>query len=384
MAGSLIGRLSFSAPVKSRILVFDANGDAILSRTALQGLEHGVLPSRGEVFYLAPSVLARMLKYIGEIEWGLIARRGGRGLFGQLYKVHLLACVDAVAPEVVVTWIDNSWLFHRISRAYPAARFYAVQNGSRSLGCVTTNPPLKVPGGYVISMPHLLCFGDYERDLYARHHHQVDEFHAVGPLIAGYYRSLHPLPAGPARYDLCLVSQWRAELMSPVDNPLVSRTIETLSRHLARYARERGASVCVAARSSDPAETEFHRSMLGPDAAIISSPDGALPLSSYEAIDASAVAVAFCSTTLLEAFGWGKKVLFCNLFRDAESYSPRPGPWSVEEPGYEAFRDKLDALRAMSDEAYRAASAEFSRYAVHYGPKPAHLHLRELVLGKKD
>lgn len=379
MAGPLGRKLRFSGPPKSPLLVFDAAGSAILGRTALAGLAHAVLPARGEAFYLTPRVLWRMLKHAGRFDWRRVLRSGGRGILGELYKVHLLACVDAVEPKVVVTWIDNSWLFHKISRSYPKADFYAVQNGGRSIGCVTTNPPLRDPGGYVISMPDFLCFGDYEAALYRSHHHQVDRFHPVGPLIGGYYRSLKPLPQGPPEFDLCLVSQWRGYFMEGDAYPEVKKTIATLGEHLSRYLEERDVKLCVATRSSDPAERAYYEKLYGSRVTIVTPDDEVLPLSTYEAMDKSAVVVCFCSTVALEAFGWGHKVLFCNLFKHAESYSPREGPWSIEEPSYEGFREKLDGLRAMSAERYRAAAGEFARHAVRYD-RPAHLYLRDLIV----
>lgn len=377
MAGPLI-RLSFSAPAKSRILIFDASGSDILGRTALQGLEFAVLPSRGEVLYLSPGVLLRMIKHAEQIDWGLILARRGRGLFGELYKVHLLACVDYIRPDVVVTWVDNSWLFHAVSRAYPKAAFYAMQNGNRSLGCVTSNPPRKVPEGYVTSMPDFLCFGRYEEELYRSHGHQIDRYHHVGPLIGGWYRSLHP-SAPASKYDVCLPSQWRADLMA--DGGVIAETVAALAEYLGRYIRERGVSVCVAARTSGAAERAFYEKALGSGVTIIPHEDLLPSLSSYRAVDESAVVVGFCSTILLEALGWGKKVLFCNLFRDVDSYAPRPGPWSVDEPRYELFRDKLDALRAMSPSEFASVYGDFARDAMSFDPaKPAHLYLRELVL----
>lgn len=374
----MAGPLTFTAPARSRLLVFDASGSDILAKTALQGLEFAVLPARGEVLCLNPAVLARMIKYAGEIDWGLVLRRLGRGLFGELYKVHLLACVDYIRPAVVVTWVDNSWLFHKVSRAYKGADFYAVQNGNRSLGCVTSNPPRKVPGGYVTSMPNLLCFGRYEEELYRSHGHAIDRFHLVGPLIGGWYRSLNPSAPAP-KYDVGLPSQWRADLMA--EGGVIARTVTTLAEHLGRYSRERGLKVCVAARTAGAAEWAFYEKHLGPGATIVPHEDALPSLSSYRAVDDSAVVVGFCSTILLEALGWGKKVLFCNMFRDVDSYAPPAGPWSVDEPGYELFRDRLDALRAMNPSEFQAAYGEFARRAMSFDPaKPAHAYLRELVL----
>ncbi len=258
-----------------------------------------------------------------------------------------------------------------------------MQNGLRSVGCVTSNPPLKVPGGYATSMPDLLCFGAFEEELYRSHGHRIDRFHRVGPLLGGYYRSRRgPAPATPPKYDVCLVSQWRAiDFMPAGGHRVVKETVTLLARYLGRYAKERGVRVCVAARSTDPAEQAFYRAESGPDVPIIPQEDVLLSLTTYQAMDDSVVVLSFCSTAVLEAFGWGKKALFCNLFRDVDFYSsPRPGPWLVDEPRYELFAERLDQTLAMSPSEYEAAAGEFRRHAVAYEPgKPAHVYLRELI-----
>ena len=104
-------------------------------------------------------------------------------------------------------------------------------------------------------------------------------------------------------------------------------------------------------------------------------------LSTYSAMDRSAVVVAFCSTAALEAFGWGKKVLFCNLFKDITQFLPEDGLWAVQEPDYEVFKTKLNRLRGIEEAEYREATKEYARYLMSYDFRmPAHKYIKDMLL----
>lgn len=162
-------------------------------------------------------------------------------------------------------------------------------------------------------------------------------------------------------------------------NPGMRRMVETLDDFLARYVKERSLRLCVAACGSDPLETKHFVKTYGASAHIV--PSDREKMSTYGAMDRSAVIVAVCSTASLEALGWGKKVLFCNLLADPASYMPAEGIWSLTEASYDKFKKKLDYLRALSDDEYRRVSGKFASHAVHYDLKtPAHQSIRKMLV----
>lgn len=392
---SVFRRLRLTLPAKADVLIFDAAGSWVLSRFILNGIPHGVLPARFESIYVTPKVLMRMAANIRRLRIDDMPRGwflNPRMLVFQLRHLYFLACLDLIGSKVVLTFVDTHIYFQRCSRTYPEATFIAVQNGARDRAAVTP-PCIPAPPHPAsrISIPHFHCFGRYEADLYAATGHAVDNFYPAGSVRGSAYLARRgPLPPRVI-HDICIVSQWRLDLFHPEWRPEMARMPYISQRNsfgkvvefVARYARERAVSVCVARASEHPEEETYFRQRLGDGADIVASHRG--DLSSYACVDAAEVVVAGYSTLGIEALGWGKKALLCNFTGDDGCALPSQGLWSLSEPDYGAFRDRLDAIRAMTDAAYQRVAGEFARYMMQFDfARPAHLAIREHVLACLD
>jgi hypothetical protein len=360
----------------SDVLVFDATGSDVLALTALAGIGHSVLPSRAERIHVSPGIVVRAIA--NAVRWGGRDLLRPRRLASVLYRSWLLACVQRARPRAVVTFVDNSFPFQWVSRRYPRARFFAVQNGARYRHDVSTwLPPRPLPGSD-ISMPDLLCWGTFEPELYARYGHHVDRFHPVGSLRGARYREMNPAPPAEAAFDVCLVSQWTDASGSRIF-PEIDRGARRITEYVGRYVTEHPLRLCVALRSSDPDEAGFFRSQLGNAAELVAYDPAAM--STYGAMDRSEVVVTFCSSAATEAFGWGSKVLCVNLSGDDNYDFPRLGPWALPESTYEEFGRALDALRGAPLDPYLRESAEARAYTMAYDMAcPPDRYLRRLVL----
>jgi hypothetical protein len=235
-----------------------------------------------------------------------------------------------------------------------------------------------------MSMPVLFCFGDYERDLYAALGQRVDRFIPVGSLRADWYLTRVAIARPPRRYDVCLVSQWLIAMLDGPVFPDIQRSLRTLDDYLIRYLDERGASCCIALRSDDPRERAYFSRVYGTRAAI--PPRDPEAMSSYAAIDSAEVTMSMDSTIQREAYGWGKKVLFCNYSgRAVNRSSPVVDLCYVEDPGYERFRDKVDRLMAMEPDRFRGEVAANASYLIRCDPaRPSYQVVREHILGAME
>ena len=117
----------------------------------------------------------------------------GSPLKGWLRRVrdqYLLACLDATGADVVLTFIDNSGVFQRLSRIDASPReYFAIQNGTRTVYCMTDSP--RVTSTPVISMTNLFCFGRRDEEFYRLYGHKIDRCIPSGSLVGGYYQSIH-------------------------------------------------------------------------------------------------------------------------------------------------------------------------------------------------
>jgi surface carbohydrate biosynthesis protein len=368
-----IGNFSFafSPFVKSPVVIFDKAGSEVLDKCVLSGISHFVLCSRRELFYLHPFVLLVFFKNV-------LRQFNEPFSLGKLHRIYLLSCIEILEPKIVLTFVDNSFDFQWVARNYRKCKFYAVQNGIRlSYNLTKWLPPPPHPASKIY-LPNFLCFGNFEKDMYNYYGHEVDHFHPVGSLRGGYYLNVLRSRSINQRFDICLISEWEHGLQ---DNPIfqeIGEGIAITDNYLLRYAKIRDVKICIATRSADNRELDYFLKVFGERAVIIKN--NRETMSTYQAIDESNVSVTAFSTAGVEAFGWGKKVLFCN-FTGHKNYSfPVPDICSIDKPNFESFCMKMDFLLSMDQSKFKVATGKSAKYMLNYDPNiPPHLYLQNII-----
>lgn len=359
--------------------MFEASGLELLRRAVLKNTPIVALESRHMPFW-GLAVLRNFIFRFFRIKWRLLlgSWRSLRIFPFELQQAYLLACLDCIQPRVVLTLIDNSGVFHALSRAYPDAVFVAIQNGARTPWCMTEAMQSPPHPASRISMPLLFCFGTYEQHLYAKYGQDVDEFKVVGSLMAGYYAKFGRTAHSSAKFDICLISQWHGHFYEPYHGRqqqfvhLVRQGIDRLCDFLAKFLeRHDGIRLAVATRFQDSKEIDFYRQYFGTKATYVDyDPDR---FSTLSTIEASKVTVVFNSTAGYEAFGLRNKVLFCDLSDGDWFTCPLEGIWALNKPTYPAFESRIEELLALDREQFVQASAEARRSLMDIDPaKPAH------------
>ena len=379
--------IKFRNPDKSQVLIFDNVGAELIEKSVLGDIDHAILHTRYERFYVTPQILFYMFMNLGYIQ--ITFRKGVpllevlkkclRSVLGSLYRIYLLSCIQYIGPKVVITFIDNDYGFQFISRRYKGGYCLAIQNGIRCPGDLRDWLPPRPEPASIISMPFLFSLGNHDRDLYQKYGHQVDEFYPVGSLIAGYYKSQMSVKDQKKEFDLCLVSQQLNKKTMAGNPPSVGIGVKNLDEYLKRYLEETKLTLCVALRSNDPEEREIFVRQYGKRAHLVDF--DRKNRSSYRAVDKSSVVIAFDSTLATESFGWGAMVLFCNLSGYEEHNFPYPGFWSITEMNYELFKSRLDYIVSLSEEEYRELTKAVASHIVNYDPqKPPQVKIREFIL----
>jgi surface carbohydrate biosynthesis protein len=384
MAEEVFGKVKFLNPKKSQVVIFDNTGSEVLEKMVVSDIDHAILHSRGEVLYITPQILFGILnnmKYLKAMRQGDAGHdliKSLRKLFGSLYRVYLLTCIQYIKPKVVMTFIDNSFPFQLISRIYKDAQFIALQNGVRIRDCLKdSRPPFPQPGS-IISMPMLVCFGNHDVDSFRKYHHQIDQYYPMGSLRARYYRAFVSKPRSRHEFDLCLISEWDEGIFLGNKLPVVKKGIVALDDFLSRYMKERKVTLCIASRSKNKEEEAYFLNKYGSQITFIRS--NRETMSSYDAVDRSAVTVTFYSTLGREAFGWGARVLSCNLSGDDQFDFPCPGFWSITEADYGLFRGRLDHILSLKEEEYQRQTKESAAYIMNNSTEKApHEFVREFI-----
>ncbi len=374
----MVPKVTFNAPKANKIVILDQAGSEIIGRMVLRDIDYEVLPSRGEMVFITFSTLMQMLKNIGHIDWIKTIRTGK--VFRSLYLVNLLSCLQIMNPSVVVTFVDNSQIFHWLSIHYKNAKFIAIQNGTRNKYNVTEALLPKRPEfGSIITIPHYYCFGQYEINLMQKYQHDIKNYYAIGSLRGGYYLGELYTEMFNDLFDVCLVSDWiPAGIQYSYFESMREATI-TLARYLQEYQIQKKIRLCVAMRSNDSEEREYYQKIFGRDVYLMSF-DGP-NMSTYRAMNASTVIVNCFCTAVLEALGWGKKVLFCNYMGDDEFDLPGDGICLLKEKSYNAFEQRLDYLFQMDPEKYAKIINEWKTYHMNFSPEYLpHQVIRKAIL----
>ena len=134
-------------PKKTDILIYDASGSELLL-PYFKGRDVSILYTRGEfvnIFCLFCIIFNREF-------WK-----------GKCLSAYLKSYVKATSPILVVTYIDNSHAFYKISKAFPSTKTILVQNGVRDnwLDLIANNTNYHVD--------YMCVFGYYVGKYYNKH-----------------------------------------------------------------------------------------------------------------------------------------------------------------------------------------------------------------------
>ena len=364
-------KVKLNPPQKNDVIIFDVCGSDFLSRFVLDGIGHTVLPVRHEEHYFT---LKLAILFIKNFFSKFICRADCRNIF----LIYLLSCVEYIQPKIVITFIDNNYLFHTISNVYNDADFYAIQNGLR-MRHARNHSDVSSRCGSTFKIKNLLCFGEHERELYQRYGHSIAKIHPVGSLKGSYFKTQLARKDEIQTFDLCIISQWRKQVMLEGCHSNFKKAIDIMNTFILKFIVETKISFCVATCLNEKEEREYYKNIFGEKSFLVDF--NRAGMSTYFAIDKSKVAVTFCSTVGYEAFGWGKKVLFCNFSDDNLYDFPIEGLWSVFKDDYKEFKNKLTCLLETPERDYRQTAEKAASYVMNYNfSYPVHSYLRDIIL----
>lgn len=390
MLSRFIPNVRFTNPLPNRIAILH-HDDYWIKELILKELPSttvGVYPQNYTI-YITPSLILRLILRLRLIDWlGVMKEITIKGLLREVYSQYVLACLDQIQAKVVLSVIDNSTFFHKLSQIDKNRVYFAIQNGTRTLACVRDSLPLPPHPSATISMSNFFCFGQRDVDLFVRHGHMVDNYFPVGSLVGSYYKSVVSVPGVRQRFDLCLISQWHEHFFNEITGDdftaYVSRRVGTgikgLNSFVHRLLEETDLSLVVCPRNDhDDAEVSFYKEAFGERARIAES--DRKNFSTYRVVEQSRLVIALNSTTLAEVFSWGQKVLWCNVPNDVHYEMPEAGISYFYGDNYDEFKSHVLMLLSMPQEDYEMHTRDRARYINNYDlANPPHEIIRSAVI----
>lgn len=368
-------------PPQSNIIIFEKTGSRRIQNLILQDLPVFVFDSRLNEIFLGFQVIVSFFLNLNQFKIKSIKDYKTRlhGIVGQIWRIYILAVIKIINPKVVITLIDNHPIFHWLCKHYNGAEFIAIQNGNRTKGQLNQQ---KVE----YTLQHYFCFGNYEKDLFSNFNYKVDKYYPVGSLLAGFYIDTQKMN-NITEYDICLISAWRGDIGNTEDVKKTMKAMKKLDCMLSKYIEETKIKVSIIMRS-EPGSSDRNIPVYGnerdyfhsiyPETVTLVDPD-LKNFNIYSEILKGDLIISMGSTVPREAFGFGKKILYCDFTR-SNLYNYYNSTILFKDKNYELFKQRIDELLIMPTSEYKKNTEKYASYLMNNDLKyPPHLIIRKTI-----
>jgi surface carbohydrate biosynthesis protein len=372
--------IHFKNPPHANIVIFEKIGSGRITNLILPDKPVFVFDSMLEDIFLGIHVISNFTLNLNLFKIKSLKNKKSifRGFVGQLWRIYIFSVIKVINPKIVITLIDNNSVFHWLCENYEGAEFMAIQNGNRTRAHLN-----HYKFGY---LQHYFSFGDYEKDLFSELGFKVEKYHPVGSLLAGYYIHEQNLDQDPI-YDICVISSWRGNIGNTDDVKNSMKAMKKLDYLLSRYIQETHIKVSIVLRSEPESEhreipdygneKEYYQNIY-PDSVVLIDPDFA-SRNVYTEILKGDLIISMGSTLTREAFGFGKKILYCD-FTESDLYNDYNTMILFKEQNYESLKNRINELLKMPKNEYKNNTEEYASYLMSNNIKcPPHLVIRKTI-----
>jgi len=374
-------KFKFRSPSHCKIIIYERIGSERIQNLILPNLPVFVFDPLLDKIYFSFRIACRIFLNLNKFECKSIKGYSTklRGIIGQLWRIYILSVINVISPKVVITIIDNHPIFHWLCEHYHGAEFIAIQNGSRTRGQLNNDKSK-------YTLQHYFCFGNYEKDLFADYGYRVENYYPVGSLLSGYHMSNNTFNDKP-EYDICVISAWRGKIGDTVDVQTSMKAMKIMDEMLSRYVQRREINASVMMRSepdSDDREIpvygneKIYFQTIYPDSVTLIDPHFK-NANIYSEILKSDLIISMGSTVPREAFGFGKKILYCD-FTGTKLYNDYDPVILFVDEDYDLLEQRLDELLDMPQLEYENRTKKYASYLMNnYPENPPHKIIRQKI-----
>jgi len=359
-------RVLFSSPKPCDVLIFDECNSQHVRRVINKKYSIGIFNMRPEDIFFGMGVMVQFSKELLKFSLEEVRKhhRGFlRGVIKQVYYIYLKACLESIKPKAVITFIDTSSVFGLLAKHCDNFPFIAIQNGSRLSYAALPD--------YNYYVPHYFCFGTHEQELFPKLGYRVDHYYPVGSLVA----SLHFLPREQVeeKYDLLIVSSWRGSSDYVQDVQDTMRSMKIMDQLLTRYIKNHEIKAALIYRTMRDcegwiipeiglSEEEYYQEIYGDSIKHIDNSDRNI----FPLMQQSKMVITCLSTAGIEAYGLGKKLLYCNFTGTDLYHQDIADKILTKNSEYTAFSEILDQILSMKQEEYLEEHKERMQYYMSF------------------
>jgi hypothetical protein len=362
--------LSFSCEKYKDIIIFDEVNSSLIKKVIPDNHSHSIYKTRPIKIAITFKIILNFflnLKLIKIFEQFSSNKGFLKNILWQFLCIYIKSYIEIVKPKAVITSIDNCTKFAWLSKHIKNIPFIAIQNGFRLSYDLNNN---------LYHCQHLFCFGDFEVENFPKREWTVDNFYPVGSAFASMnFEDKYGDMIHKNEFDILVVSCWRGNIGFGQDVQDSMNAMRLFDLEFAAYLKKRNLKAAVILRSernSDQwvmpeirsSEEDYFKSIYEDTIEIIDTNFSIKNI--YPLMEKSKMVISgFCSTSLLEAFGIGKKILYCDYTNQSKyfcDFDPAITFTKNKNSPMDTLEKRLDELIDMPSPEYKKCYSELMKY----------------------
>ena len=356
---------------EKKYIIFDREGSSNISKL-LPHDSYFILDTRSENLknvYLSKSIFLNIFKHF------FIHKK-------KIFTSYLISVISEIKPSIIVTYIDNSFKFFEISKLLEKQyKFIAIQLSARyDIIRFKLEFEKKIRHEDLTKyffIPHYLCFGDYEKNLYEKNKILVKNYQKIGSLkliqAMDYFKKSKEKIENN-KYDICLVSDDASGFSKHFSESSLEKDYAKIASFAIQFSKKFNKKfIFIWKRYQNHPdhirEYEFYRKQLTDNEfnyLLNNSVHKTDQFSSYKALIESKVVIGVSTTMLREKLSLKGKILTCNYTNLPLFNFPKDGIFVLKKYEYSDFENKLNFLLEMSNEEYFDKIKEVAPYIIKF------------------
>jgi surface carbohydrate biosynthesis protein len=363
----------FKLPLKKDVVLIYPNQESLIKDYILKEISYECIDV-GNWLCLHPQIILNTFKLFSSIKISKCLSAKGRliTLIKRMYEKHLQAYIEAIGPRVVITFIDDSTVFHRLACNYNFPTYISIQNGLRQNFYFDLLRSLNTQNIEVTKYAqNFFCFGYQDISNFEQHGLKVDNYHPMGSLVGGIFFENLQKPK-VATYDLCYLPCWTSKDLSHAQNDKHRIFLQAdidgsmmLEKNLKRLMQEKSYTLIVALKNEgSKVEKSYYLDIFGDDVTFKDA--SRANFSSYQAMSDSRITISLNSTITAEAIGMGYRGLFVNGSCYEGFRMDEAGIAYYEGSDYHGFANRVSDILNMSTETYSASMINVKKNIMNF------------------
>jgi surface carbohydrate biosynthesis protein len=258
-----------------------------------------------------------------------------------LKKNYLIAVLNEINPEIVITMIDNSYSFWNLAEYFQGKiKFIGVQNAVR--GDLVENPNIWKKE---VSFTNYVCFSEFDIEaINSLKNIKVKKFFIGGSLRSSNFHIItnkNDYKKIKVKYDICFIGKQDFKEIEGEEGR--KKELIDLLQKTAKYVKKFNKKIIIASKTDKNKEEEefYNKTFAGSLFKINWRTD---KYRSYEAIKNSNVTLGLSSTILREAFIFETKILCCEYRKRPSYWDPFSNFNHLNDVSYDNLEKKLNLL----------------------------------------